>query len=76
MISKVLLMGLVILTMTGCNPKCEPNTVYVDRVVEVKVPVKCTVPKVECEFSGVGSEPVAKLLECVVVQKRAMEVCN
>ena len=73
---KSLLTILVILTtliFSGCVAE---KIVYVDKPVPYAVPVKCEVPEVKCNFKGKGSEPILRLLECVVDQKKAMEVCN
>jgi hypothetical protein len=58
-----------------CKP-CPPpqvtiqyKTQYVDR------PVPCPDQNVTCNFKGEGYTPTQRLLECVVLQKRALEVC-
>jgi len=38
--------------LTGCCPKSAPTIEYVDRVVEVKVPVKCVVTMPEKPVQG------------------------
>ena len=75
-ISRLLVVSTIVL-FSGCSEKeCKPTTVYVDREVRVEVPIKCHPPDVQCEFSGVGSEPIVKMLECIADQKRALEVCK
>ena len=72
-----LLMILVTLTMlifSGCATT--DKIVYVDKPVPYAVPVKCEVPEVTCDFKGEGSEPILRLLECVVDQKKAIAVCQ
>jgi len=74
---KIFSIALVLSTMiafNGCG--CTPEVRYVDRPVEVKVPVKCKMPEVYCDFNGTGSEPAIKAFECIITQKRAMEVCR
>ena len=77
MILKNLLVVLVIsiiMTFSGCSAK--EKIIYVDRPVPYSVPVKCVIPEVVCSFDGNGSEPILRLLECVVDQKKAIEVCK
>ncbi len=55
-----------------CPPKeiqVQYKTQYVDR------PVPCPDQNITCNFKGEGYVPTQKLLECVVLQKRALEVC-
>lgn len=54
----------------------EPKVITKVEVVEKIVPIKCKVPEVHCEFGGDDFEPTKKLLECIVEQKRALEVCR
>ena len=78
MILKMFLTVLAILTITtfsGCSGR-KPIVQYVDRLVEVKVPVKCKMSEVQCDFKGAGAEPAVKAFECISNQKRAMEVCR
>lgn len=72
LISKMLLMSLVLLSFSGCAEK----VVYVDRPVEVKVPQKCVVPEVHCEFTGTYTERVSKVEICIANFNRAIEVCR
>ena len=72
LISKMLLMSLVLLSFSGCAEKI----VYVDRPVEVKVPQKCVVPDVHCEFTGTYTERVSKVEICIANFNKAIEVCR
>ena len=72
LISKMLLMSLVLLSFSGCADKI----VYVDRPVEVKVPQKCVVPEVHCEFTGTYTERVSKVEICIANFNKAIEVCR
>jgi len=50
---------------------------YVDKPYEVKVPVKCVVPDVNCTFDRkTDTEVINACLECIVNLKRAQEVCK
>ena len=71
-ISKCLLMIFVVLGISGCAEK-----EYVDRPVEVKVPVKCEVPEVKC-FPGkkTYTEEIKELRMCIERHKQAAEVCR
>ena len=72
LILKMLLMSLVLLSFSGCAEK----VVYVDRPVEVKVPQKCVVPEVHCEFTGTYTERVSKVEICIAEFNKAIEVCK
>jgi len=74
---KYILAVLVALFLVGCceKPPVLPpvvHTVY----KEVKVPVKCVVPKVTCDFKGEGYAPVGKLIECIHKFKLSNAVCR
>jgi len=76
---KYLLSLFVLIGLTGCSlcpkpPQPEPRIIY--KVKEVKVPVKCKIPKINCDFNGTNFQPTVKLLECIVKQKRAIEMCQ
>ena len=59
--------------LTGCAEK----TVYVDRVVEVKVPVRCVVPKVECSKAGVNdAETLADIIRERDELREANKACK
>lgn len=60
-----------------CIGECKPIIKYVDKPYEVKVPVKCEVPKVDCTFDrNTDTDVISSLLECIIDLKRASEVCN
>lgn len=67
---------LMILGLLGISTGCAEK-VYVDRPVEVKVPVKCVVPEVKC-FPGKGTytEEISEMRMCIERYKQATEVCK
>ena len=69
---KILLMIFVLLAISGCTEK-----VYVDRPVEVKVPVKAELPKVVC-YPGkpTYTEEIKELRLCIERYKQVMEKYN
>ena len=67
---------LVVILLTGCTTKEVTKPIIKTEVVEVKVPVKCKVPKVECNLNANDFDVIPKMLECIVEQKRAIEVCS
>ena len=73
---KILKTGLilfVILLISGCSKEI----VYVDRPVEIKVPVKCVVPEVKCDFKkDTYTEIIDALVECIEIHKEAEKVCK
>lgn len=72
MILKSLLMIFVLLGISGCNEK-----VYVDRPIEVKVPVKCEVPKVVCTAGqATYTEEIREMRLCIERYKQAVAVCS
>ena len=72
MILKSLLMIFVLLGISGCSEK-----VYVDRPIEVKVPVKCEVPKVVCTAGqATYTEEIREMRLCIVRYKQAVAVCS
>lgn len=68
----------VVLIFTGCF--CEPKveTRYVDRFTEVKVPVKCVVPKTVCsvDSNATYTEVVSSMLKCIADLREAQKVCE
>lgn len=72
---KILRNCLIVLGMlgfSGCTEK-----VYVDRPIEVKVPVKCKVPEVKCfPRQSTYTEEIKELRMCVERHKQAAEVCK
>lgn len=67
---------MVSLLLTGCSTKQEPKTTIVYETKEILIPVPCKVPTINCDFSGEGFIPTQKLLDCVILQKRALEACS
>ena len=77
MMLKVFLIVFALLSLSGCSAECKPTTEYVRVPYEVKVPVKCEVPHVECDFNrSTDTEVIAAMLECIVDLKRSNEVCR
>jgi len=53
----------------GC--KCAPQP------IEIKVPVKCFVPDVPCDFNrSTSAGVISAMLECIIDQKKAAGVCK
>ena len=74
---KPLIGCIVCLSFYGCaQDECRPEVRTVVDVKEVVKSVPCVPPKIDCDFSGQSFVPVSKLLQCVVEQKRALEVCS
>ena len=68
---------LVTMTFSGCSWCEKVVEVEVDRPVYIDVPVRCTIPDVNCSWSGIPTHEVpVKLMECIVELKRASEVCQ
>ena len=62
-----------ILAFSGCGQKI----VYIDKPVEVKVPVKCKVPNVKCSFKAkTYTGIISKLVECIEKKNAAIKVCQ
>lgn len=73
-ILKLLLILSVLLLFSGCSTK---EVVYVDRPVEVKVPVKCIVPETHCNFDKeTDTEVLFSLRKCIEDLKKNSEVCK
>lgn len=65
---------LIALFFLGCTKPIK--IINKDQIVKEKVMVKCSIPKIDCEFSGENFEPTKKLLACVIKQKKAIELCT
>jgi len=67
----ILLLGLV---FNGCTSPAvpEPKIVTVIETVTVYVPTKMKRPVVNCNFNGDGTTPIAKLLDCIILQKKVI----
>lgn len=76
---KIFSIFLTLLLFAGCaSTVCEQQPLeakVVVKTVEVKVPVACKVPKINCDFSDDGFMPIEKMRQCIIEQKRALEVC-
>lgn len=66
------LIMIFILAFSGCSNK-EPEIITKTVTQEVYVPVKPLRPRINCEFTGTGNEPIAKLIDCIIIQKRVIE---
>ena len=73
-IFNILLIMLVIVILSGCSNTREPEIITKTEIQEVYVPVKPLRPRINCDFTGTGNEPIAKLLDCVIIQKRVLMV--
>ena len=63
----------MIMVTSGCSTK----TIYVDREVEVKVPIKCTVPDTFCSKPGSLKEgTITGLLACIADLREASKFCK
>lgn len=64
--------------LAGCGVKTITKTELVvdTQTQDVYIPVKCEIPEISCEFKGEGFVPTEKLLDCVIKQKRAIEICT
>jgi PBP1b-binding outer membrane lipoprotein LpoB len=72
----MLLSLLVITLFSGCS-SCEPKVEYVDRPYEVKVPIKCEMSEVHCDFNKTTyTEVISSLIECIIEQKQTIEMCK
>lgn len=72
-ILKLLLMIFAILLFSGCSEKI----VYVDRPIEVKVPIKCVIPDIHCNFNqSTDTEVLIKLRTCIEDLKQSINVCK
>ncbi len=73
-ILKILSIVFVALLFSACSNK---ELVYVDRPVEVKVPVKCNVPKTHCDFNkATDTEVITSLRTCIEDLRKSIEVCK
>lgn len=71
----IILLLVVAITLPGCTAK--PEIKYIDVPYEVKVPVKCVVPKSKCDFNRTtDTEVISSLLECIVDMKHSQAVCQ
>lgn len=76
-IYKVLLFVLPIMLFIGCSThEIRKEVVEVVDTVEVSKPVPCKVDNFTCDFTGDLYTPTYKLLTCVIIQKRIIEICS
>lgn len=74
LILKILLIASVLLLFSGCTQK---QIVYVDRPVEVKIPVKCIIPITHCDFNKeTDTEVITSLRTCVEDFRKNSKVCQ
>ena len=74
-ITRFLLLLSILFLLFGCSARQPVETKVITRTetVEVKVPVKIDIPEIECEFSGEGTVPMTKMLECIILQKKVID---
>ena len=73
-ILKILSILFAALLFSACSNK---ELVYVDRPVEVKVPVKCNIPETHCNFNkSTDTEVVTSLRTCIVDLRKSIVVCK
>jgi hypothetical protein len=68
---------IVAVMMSGClwcEPEIRERVITETKIVKVEVP--CNVPKVGCDLGKGGVDTSHKMIECIIEQKRAMEVCS
>lgn len=59
---------------TGCYQEpCTPEVITRIETKEVYIPTKPKRPVINCEFTGTGNEPITKLLDCVILQKKIIK---
>lgn len=72
-ILKISLMIFATLLFSGCSEKI----VYVDRPIEVKIPVQCKVPETHCNFNKqTDTEVIIALRTCVQDLIQSTKVCQ
>ena len=71
---KILSILFVALLFSACSKK---ELVYVDRPVEVKVAVKCTIPETHCNFNkATDTEVITSLRTCIEDLRQSIKVCK
>ena len=64
----------VALLFSACSNK---ELVYIDRPVEIKVPVKCNIPETHCDFNkSTDTEVITSLRTCIEDLRQSIKVCN
>ena len=73
--TRFLLLLSILFLLFGCSARQPVETKVITRTetVEVKVPVKIDIPEIDCEFSGEGTVPMTKMLECIILQKKVID---
>lgn len=70
------LIALSLLILTACS-KEPPKPIYIYETTEVKVPVKCVVPDVDCSFDRpTYTGVIDSLLECIIDLVKSNEACK
>lgn len=70
---KVLSLIFAILLFSGCSEKI----IYVDRPIEVKVPVQCKVPETHCDFNKTtDTEVIISLRTCIQDLLESVKICK
>ena len=74
-ITRFLLLLSILFLLFGCSARQPVENKVITRIetVEVKVPVKMDIPEIDCEFSGEGTVPMTKMLECIILQKKVID---
>ena len=74
-ITRFILLLSILFLLFGCSSRQPVETKVITRTetVEVKVPVKIDIPEIDCEFSGEGTVPMTKMLECIILQKKVID---
>lgn len=73
---------LSVILFTGCATtqykQLPPEKVVVTEIQEKVVVKPCPVPDLSkvCDFKGDFFTPTEKLLQCIIAQKRALELCK
>ena len=72
-----ILKSFLILSVIILFSGCAKETIYVDRPVEIKVPVKCVVPEVVCNTNQkTYTEVINEMYRCILEQREAAKVCQ
>lgn len=75
-LSSILLLCSIVI-LSGCGKEPEPTIITKIEVQEKIVESNtCKIPEITCDFQGEGFEPTKRLLECVILQKRYLDICT
>lgn len=73
----VLVLCVAILFFNGCSTtKIVEKPITVVDTVETPKPVPCKVEGLYCSFDGTQYIPTMKLLQCLIIHKRIIEICS